>query len=265
MPRRSSMTLLLVAGYAVIVTLTCSYYFVRDISKQLTLRNSNDYYEAHFLPNNNVIHAERRIAITNQTANSAAVHQNNHQNDDESFSFPVAKHIVTHGHPRTATTLLFNMVAASYFLHLLHSSPTQIPSIHLQLWKREDAADKILRKKEDKQILILKTHLDLYNFKSDNTVIFTAAMNRKEARETKDTLREEGYNIAFVQDMESLKENGVTGLVKEYVRGYGLNREDERDLIDYFKDWEILRQCCGQVSALLLLVFVDLGYSLSVN
>ena len=41
---------------------------------------------------------------------------------------------------------------------------------------------------------------------------------------------------------------GVNGLVKEYVRGYGLNKEDERDLIDYFKDWEILRQCCGQVS-----------------
>ena len=48
--------------------------------------------------------------------------------------------------------------------------------------------------------------------------------------------------------MESLKENGVNGLVKEYVRGYGLSREDERDLIDYFKDWEILRQCCGKVS-----------------
>ena len=48
--------------------------------------------------------------------------------------------------------------------------------------------------------------------------------------------------------MESLKVNGVDGLVKEYVRGYGLSKEDERDLIDYFKDWEILRQCCGQVS-----------------
>ena len=51
-----------------------------------------------------------------------------------------------------------------------------------------------------------------HNPSSDNTVIFTAAMNRKEARETKDTLREEGYNIAFVQDMESLKENDVNGL-----------------------------------------------------
>ena len=51
---------------------------------------------------------------------------------------------------------------------------------------------------------------------------------------------------------------GVNGLVKEYVRGYGLNKEDERDLIDYFKDWEILRQCCGQVGAFLLLLVLFL-------
>lgn len=244
------MTLLLVAGYAVIMTMTCSYYFVRDISKQLTLRNNgNDYYEAHFLPHNeNADHnsdsfrQHRIIANSNRTA-TAMIH---HNSNDESL-FPVATHIVTHGHPRTATTLLFNMVAASYFLHLLYSSPIQIPSIHLQLWKREDAADKILRR-EKKKILILKTHLDLSNFKADNTVIFTAATDRSEAEETKATLEGEGYKIAFVQDMESLKENGVGGLVKEYVKGYGLSREDEGDLVDYFKDWEILRQCCGQVS-----------------
>ena len=102
------------------------------------------------------------------------------------------------------------------------------------------------------KILICKAHLKISNFKDvENIVIFTSSMDRREARETKDTLRGEGYNIAFVQ---SLKENAVNGLVKEYVRGYGLSREDELDLIDYFKDWEILRQCCGQVSAFLLSV-----------
>ena len=117
MPRRSSMTLLLVAGYAVIVTLTCSYYFV--------IKSDNkDYSEAnYFLPHN---------VSTQTTADTAGIH---HDYDSSSFSFPVATHIVTHGQPRTATTLLFNMVAASYFLHLLHYSPTQIPSIHLQFLK----------------------------------------------------------------------------------------------------------------------------------
>ena len=245
MAPRSSMTLLLVAGYAVIMTMTCSYFFVRDISKQLTLHNNgNDYYEAHFLPHH--VNTDRIIGNRYQTTASATnVERDNH--NDESLSFPVATHIVTHGHPRTATTLLFNMVATSYFLHLLHSSPSQIPDIHLQLWKREDAAEKILRR-ERKKILILKTHLDLSNFKADNTVLFTSAVDRSDAEKTKDTLENEGYKIAFVQDMESLKVNGVNGLVKEYVRGYGLSKEDERDLIDYFKDWEILRQCCGQVS-----------------
>ena len=105
------------------------------------------------------------------------------------------------------------------------------------------------------KILICKAHLKISNFKDvENIVIFTTSMNRREAQEIKRSLELEGYKIAFVQDMESLKENGVNGLVKEYVRGYGLSREDERDLIDYFKDWEILRQCCGQVSAFLLSV-----------
>ena len=99
------------------------------------------------------------------------------------------------------------------------------------------------------KILICKAHLKLSNFKGvENIVIFTTSMDRREAQEIKRSLEREGYTIAFVQDMESLKENGVNGLVKEYVRGYGLNREDERDLIGYFKDWEILRQCCGKVS-----------------
>jgi hypothetical protein len=74
----------------------------------------------------------------------------------------------------------------------------------------------------------------LDNFKADNTVIFTAAVDREEARETKRRLREEGFVVAFVQDMESLKEDGIAGLVKQYVRGYQLSEEDEMELNEYF-------------------------------
>ena len=191
------------------------------------VQNRNgDYYEAHFMPQRNS-YLKRRHTTTQMP------------------TFPLKSHIVTHGHPRTATTLLYNMVAVSYFLHLSHVDPSRIPSIHLQLWKREDAADKVLKREKEKT-MVLKTHLDLENFKSDNTVIFTAAMDREEAKKTHQRLQEEGYNIAFVQDMESLKEDGISGLVHHYVQGYGLSSQDEQELIHYFENWSVLRQCCGQ-------------------
>jgi hypothetical protein len=59
-------------------------------------------------------------------------------------------------------------------------------------------------------------------------------VDREEARETKRRLREEGFVVAFVQDMESLEEDGIGGLVKQYVRGYQLSEEDEMELNEYF-------------------------------
>lgn len=213
MAPRTSRSLMFLTGYAVIMTICGSHYFVRDISNQLVVRNrSSQFYEAHFMP------ARQQASEVFPPASEI---------------FPLASHIVTHGHPRTATTLLFNMVAASYFLHLSHVDPHRIPSVHLQLWKREEAADRILARETDKTYL-LKTHLGLDNFKADNTVIFTAAVDREEARETKRRLREEGFVVAFVQDMESLKEDGIAGLVKQYVRGYQLSEEDEMELNEYF-------------------------------
>ena len=88
--------------------------------------------------------------------------------------------------------------------------------------------------------------MDLHNFKADNTVIFTAALDREEAANTKQQLSQEGYNIAFIQDMESLKSEGISGMVSQYVQGYQLSPQDEQDLNEYFKYWEIIRQCCGQ-------------------
>ncbi|KAL3800870.1 hypothetical protein ACHAWO_008820 [Cyclotella atomus] len=231
----TSRTLILLTAYATVMTISCSYYFVQSVSRELNERRSSvDYYEEQFLPKrvggDDVVDYGRSERNITQSSTS---------------TFPLASHIVTHGRPRTATTLLFNMVAASYFLHLTHTDPSRIPSIHLQLWKREDAADKVL-KREHERTLLLKTHIDLPHFKADNTVIFTAAMDKAEAAETKQQLQKDGYNIAFVQDMESLKQDGIPGLVSQYVSGYQLSSQDQKHLIEYFTSWEIIRQCCGQ-------------------
>lgn len=240
-------TLTLLAAYALFATFGLSYFFVRDISNQLaTERNDeNLYYEQPFLP------SVRRKESSEYDVSSGLVDDvHNHENEQTQQQqtgplFPIKKHIVTHGHPRTATTLLFNMATVSYFVYLLKHEPENIPTIHLQLWKREDAGNKIL-KRENEKTLILKTHLSLDNFLADNSVIFTTAMDKKEAAETRVALETEGHTVAFVQDMESLKEGGIEEMVQNYVVGYGLSDKDRDDLTDYFANWEILRQCCGQ-------------------
>jgi hypothetical protein len=40
--------------------------------------------------------------------------------------------------------------------------------------------------------------------------------------------------VAFIQDMESLKEDGIAGLAKQNVRGYWLSEQDEMELNEYF-------------------------------
>ncbi|KAL7479565.1 hypothetical protein ACHAW6_005288 [Cyclotella cf. meneghiniana] len=252
MPPRSSRTLMFLSAYALVMTISCSYLFVRDISKQLTTRDRDErsFYEMHFMPEHSS-GAQAGGKKAKAKKKKSIEEQRRRQQLDAAFSqegqfrFPIADHIVTHGHPRTATTLLFNMVAVSYFLHLSHVDPSLIPDIHLQLWKRGDAVNTIL-KRVTKKTLLLKTHADLHNFKANNTVIFTAAMDRAEAAETRRKLLADGYRLAFVQDMESLREHGVAGLVAEYVKGYGLSSQDEQQLNEYFSQWEILRQCCGQ-------------------
>ena len=50
--------------------------------------------------------------------------------------------------------------------------------------KWENDLKKVLMQKKD-NILIWKTHVDLHNFKADNTVIFTTVFDREEAANTK--------------------------------------------------------------------------------
>jgi hypothetical protein len=160
-------------------------------------------------------------------------------------TFPIKTHIVTYGRPRTATTLLSHMVTVSYFLYLIENDPEKSVEVDLIYWPkgRKDASN-LLRKR--KSPIVIKTHVSLDNFIGDNVVVFTAAKDKKQAAEMKSRLERDGHTVAFVQDMESLREGGIAPLVDVYVAGYGLSQKYRAVLNDYFSLWEILRQCCGQ-------------------
>jgi len=239
MRRPSSSVLTLVSLYAIIATIAISHHFVGDISKQLKEANHIDegqYYANNFLPSE---HKHQHHVTDNVVA-----HSSSSSTSTKRAKFPIKRHIVTQGKPRTATTLLFNMVAVSYFLYLVENDPEQIADVELKYWQRPKGYKELRR--ATSTTYIIKAHISLDNFLSDNAVVFTAAIDREEAEEMRTDLERDGHTVAFIQDMESVKEGGVPRLVDEYVAGYGLSETDRRNLIDYFSSWEILRQCCGQ-------------------
>ncbi|KAL7527851.1 hypothetical protein ACHAWF_003720 [Thalassiosira exigua] len=230
----SKLALASVTVYAVVATFALFKRYVQDISSRLVPMNQLEeqlLYEEHFVP-------------SSRNKNAAASFAGSVGNVRSSEKFPIKTHIVTQGKPRTATTLLFNMVAVSYFLYLVENDRGKIPEVELSYWQRPKGY-KILRR-QNTPIIIAKAHIDLDNFLSDNTVFFTAVEDKKEAEETRRKLEREGYSIAFVQNMETVKNDGLGELVQKYVVGYGLTENDEANLNEYFEKWQILRQCCGQ-------------------
>lgn len=174
--------------------------------------------------------------------------------DNDTFhnaTFPIKTHILTHGKARTATTLLFNMVGVSYFLHLLHRDPARIPELEFLYLKRSgikvpgDRGREVpLRKFNTTKVCKVHNAMDMY--RNSHGVVFSTAETKEEAAEIRKNLTEDGHAVAFVQDMDSVKEVGVPGLVDEYVAGYGLSERDRTNLNEYFRHWAVLRQCCGQ-------------------
>ncbi|KAL7526844.1 hypothetical protein ACHAWF_001936, partial [Thalassiosira exigua] len=232
MATKSSQLMLLIILYAIIVIIAISNRLMGEVSSQL--RKEGQIDESFF-------RQQKRVDASTRTPRNATISNQTHG----APNFPIKKHIVTQGSPRTATTLLFNMVAVSYFLHLVEHDPHQISRIKLVYWKQQEDYTMILRKAKSPRII--KTHLSLDNFRSKNSVVFTAAEDKKEAATMKRNLEHEGHTVAFVQDMKMVKsKGGLYQLVQEYVAGYGLSEKDEANLMEYFSMWQVLRQCCGQ-------------------
>lgn len=230
-----SWTIAVLATYSLVATVMISRNFVRDVLvviKKGSEVGGSANYEKDILPS-----AARRSSFASSSRPS------NDGNSIPITTFPIKTHIVTYGSPRTATTLLFNMVAVSYFLYLTENNPGKIADVELKFWVRPDAYITLRKRKTP---MVVKTHVSLDNFLSGNVVVFTAATNKKEAAKMKAKLERDGHTVAYVQDMETLKERGIAQLVDTYVAGYGLSKKHRTILNEYFSLWEVLRQCCGQ-------------------
>eukprot|EP00970_Alexandrium_tamarense_P009192 scaffold1813_cov185-Alexandrium_tamarense.AAC.7 len=163
-------------------------------------------------------------------------------------TFPIPKpnmKIFTYGGPRSATTLLFNMVTVCYFLYLMENCQTQ--ASQLTFGYSYPLKGGGVHGLYEAAPNVLKTHvLDYLGTGGGHDLVFATASDKEEAVAIKANFTKNGFNVAFIQDAETLKEIGTAGLIRVFVEGFGLSSEAADDLQRYFSAWEILRQCCGK-------------------
>lgn len=197
--------------------------------------------------------------IESHLSSSYQEHQQNNQTNkhylninNTTATFSIKKHIICLGKPRTATTLQFNMASISYFLYLLRYDEKRISDIKIAYvqQKRSKKMKSFLRRNTTS---LIKSHMSIDSMKEsinekllNQTVIFTTATDKKEAYDVEMELSNKGFDYAFVQDMETLKEVRSSGLISDYIIGFGLSQIDKQQMVEYFERWEILRQCCGK-------------------
>ena len=231
--------------YSILTTLGLIYFFWHDSKVEVSSCNgltSTSEIESH----HNVLPSSYQQS---QQYNQTYIQ---HDHNNNTATLPIKKHIICLGKPRTATTLQFNMASISYFLYLLRYDEKRITDIKIGYVQQKRIAKmkSFLRRNTTS---LIKSHMSIDSMKEsinekllNQTVIFTTAANKKEAYDVEMELSSKGFDYAFIQDMEILKEVGSSGLISDYIIGYGLSHIEKQQMIEYFERWEILRQCCGK-------------------
>ena len=148
--------------------------------------------------------------------------------------------IVSYGEPRTATTLLFNMITVCYFLYLAENDPMQAPQLTYSYTGEASS-----KNKKPSPNVIKTNSLDLAigkGLEGDTVLVFSTATDKKDALALATKLASKSSVIvAHIHDTEMLQSTGVAGMIRVFVEGFGLASEAEVYLLDYFSAWEILR------------------------
>ena len=157
-------------------------------------------------------------------------------------------HVFQYGAARTATTTQFNMVCISLFLHVQLYRPELLNNTICNMADRWFGSNPrvvyFLQNEEIPQAV--KSHVEEPpNLIRSSTVIFTTALMKDKAIKKEAELRERDFNVGLIQDMETFKEIGISGLVGQYAEYFKLTQGHVTMMTNYFNYWDKLRQCCG--------------------
>lgn len=244
-------------------------FYVGRFSPEPLPRNPDAYLASLLLSSCNGVHWKEGISgaspisLENVTDSSTGAQSNNgsvtppssteHSSGAEPGEQPVPIHMVQVGKPRTATTVQSKIMCISLFFKLLERDDNEGLARNLTC-----AYSKKPKRFSLHRPIVLKTHgaheqeaLDkvILEPKKQHIWVFSTAKTKEEAKSKRGKLQSRGYNVKYVQDLETL---GVLGhqIVQKYSSIFHLNDVQTSALIEYMRYWDILRVCCGaQMSA----------------
>lgn len=161
--------------------------------------------------------------------------------DDDGAAPSRILHVAQSGPERTATTLQFNVACACLFLSVREYSPELLVNTFCDTGGWGDFYQ------HARVPQAIKTHSPFPAVpfaQHDTTLVFTTARTKAEAVSLGADLEQKGYRVGLVQDLETLSDIGVRGMVEQYAGVFGIEQEIE-SMAEYFELWEIMRVCCG--------------------
>jgi len=156
-------------------------------------------------------------------------------------------HAISVGEYRTASTLQFNAVCASLFLHILYFAPDLANKTSCIFV--EKSFHKMERGNESNP-QVMKMHvMPKSSTVQNDTWIFSTVRDRTEGEIVKTWLVEtygRPERIGYIQDLETLREIGLEEIIQKYADIFSLESFMVDAMIEYFHLWDKLRICCGK-------------------
>ena len=223
------------------VTVHSNQSFVRFANSTIVAGDDDDDDDVSPLSNQN--HARNKHETTDAATinNSSFDHDTSSNATTHTNSTNTFIHAITYGGMRTASTLQFNAVCVSLFLHTLSVRPS--------------LANHTLCNFDYKHLLqnanipqVVKSHdKPPHNTLLNSTWLFATVKTKQQAKEKREQMKHE-YNtprIGYIQDLETLSEIGVDGIIREYANIFELLPGQIDIMMEYFNIWDKLRICCG--------------------
>ena len=205
------------------------------LTNQPYLPQLNDNAFKHKInPTTSEVYSPTSTKFTNTTDNYNHATLNNWRD---------AIHVISFGPPRTASTFQFNVVCTSLFLHVMNYRP-EMANDTLCNYAGKNFIN-FLQKPGTPQAV--KTHVHISEFKhyKNTTLVFFTAKNKSIADLEEIDLKKASYNIAMVQDLQTLAEVGIEGMIQKYASVFELSLQQIKSVTKYFRIWDNLRICCG--------------------
>jgi len=195
-------------------------------------------------------HSELHIAADRNTSASASVGGSGSSSNltttttttNETSPTSLPWHILQYGPPRTATTYQFELLCLCAFVKIFDEGEKRDNFAAV-----EKLTCRFMGQFQDVLPSVVKTHvINSYPPKEENNKdVWLFTTSNGDANATFHRFTSRGYNVKYVQEVQSLGKLGGHYMAYNYQGIFDLTDEQMEQIVEFMRYWEILRKCCG--------------------